>query len=176
MDRFVAGDRPPSSPKRSKMLACVDPAFDRAVVLFQDVVKILHRSMPAILLQSLLGFESHDSRWITGVLRGPARPGGAVPKGVERRVRESVGRSIRIRRVWRTTRCFRVSGSLAPVGVSSTRREQPESTVASRKRRLRKQFIKAAQVVPFCSPDAQTQLTAIKISFSISLVCAYKDS
>ena len=106
--------------------------------------------------------------------RGPARPGGAVPKGVERRVRESVGRSIRIRRVWRTTRCFRVSGSPAPVGVSSTRREQPESTVASRKRRLRKQFIKAAQVVPFCSPDAQTQLTAIKISFSISLVAHIK--
>jgi hypothetical protein len=100
--------------------------------------------------------------------------GGAL--GVERRVRESVGRSIRIRRVWRTTRCYRVSGSLASVGVSSTRREQPESTAASRKRRLRKQFIKAAQVVPFCSPNAQTQLTAIKISFSISLGCAYKDS
>ena len=56
-------------PKTIENVSLRDPAFDRAVVLFQDVVKILHRSMPAILLQSLLGFESHDSLWITGVLR-----------------------------------------------------------------------------------------------------------
>ena len=52
------------------MLACAYPALDRPMILFQNVVEILHRSMPAILLQSLLGFEPHDGRWITGVLVG----------------------------------------------------------------------------------------------------------
>src|SRR5271166_1217575 len=70
MNRFVAADRAPSSPERAKMLACAYPALDRPMILFQNVVEILHRSMPAILLQSLLGFEPHDGRWITGVLVG----------------------------------------------------------------------------------------------------------
>src|SRR5271166_4470048 len=64
MDRFVAGDRSPSSPERAKMLACAYQALDRPMILFQNIVEILHRSMPAILLQSLLGFEPHDGRWI----------------------------------------------------------------------------------------------------------------
>src|SRR5271165_1571222 len=59
---------------RAKMLACAYPALDRPMILFQDVVEILHRSMPAILLQSLLGFEPHDGRWITGVLVGVDDP------------------------------------------------------------------------------------------------------
>src|SRR5271166_3398836 len=70
MDRFVAGDRAPSSPERAKMLACAYPTLDRPMILFQNVVEILHRSMPAILFQSLLGFEPHDGRWITGVFVG----------------------------------------------------------------------------------------------------------
>src|SRR5271169_3884215 len=74
MDRFVAGDRAPSSPERAKMLACAYPALDRPMILFQNVVEILHRSMPANLLQSLLGFEPHDGRWITGVLVGVDDP------------------------------------------------------------------------------------------------------
>jgi hypothetical protein len=46
----------------------VERAFDlqaalvRPMILFQNVVEILHRSMPAILLQSLLDFEPHDGR------------------------------------------------------------------------------------------------------------------
>src|SRR5271165_6628969 len=43
MDRFVAGDRAPSSPERAKMLACAYPALDRPMILFQNVVEILHR-------------------------------------------------------------------------------------------------------------------------------------
>src|ERR1700726_5319904 len=74
MDRFVAGDRAPSSPERAKMLACAYPALDRPMILFQNVVEILHRSMPAILLQSLLGFEPHNGPWITGVLVGVDDP------------------------------------------------------------------------------------------------------
>src|SRR5260370_39001179 len=77
MDRFVAGDRAPSSPEGAKMLACAYPALDRPMILFQNVVEILDRSMPAILLQSLLGFEPHDGRWITAMLVGvddPRRP------------------------------------------------------------------------------------------------------
>jgi len=56
------------------MLACAYPAIDRPMILFQNVVEILHRSMPAILFQSLLGFEPHDGRWITGVLVGVDDP------------------------------------------------------------------------------------------------------
>jgi len=56
------------------MLACAYPALDRPMILFQNVVEILHRSMPAILLQSLRGFEPHDGRWITGVLVGVDDP------------------------------------------------------------------------------------------------------
>jgi hypothetical protein len=39
------------------MLACAHQAFDGPVILFQKIIEVLHRSMPAILLQSLLGFE-----------------------------------------------------------------------------------------------------------------------
>src|SRR6202795_1994215 len=74
MNRFVAGDRTPSSPERTKMLACAHPAFDGPVILFQDVVKVLHRSMSAVLLQSALGFELRNCRRITGVLVGVDDP------------------------------------------------------------------------------------------------------
>ena len=43
------------------MLTRADAALDRPMILFQDIVEILPRSMPAILLQSLLGFEPHDA-------------------------------------------------------------------------------------------------------------------
>src|SRR5260370_32355709 len=74
MNRFIAGDRTPSSPEGAKMLTRADTALDRPMILFQDIVEILHRSMPAIHLQSLLGFEPHDGRWITGVLVGVDDP------------------------------------------------------------------------------------------------------
>src|ERR1700688_2671640 len=56
------------------MLACAYPALDPPMILFQNVVEILHRSMPAILLQSLVGFEPHDGRWIAGVFVGVDDP------------------------------------------------------------------------------------------------------
>ena len=56
------------------MLACAHPAFDGPVILFQNIIEVLHRSMPATLLQSFLGFEPHDGRWITGVLVGVDDP------------------------------------------------------------------------------------------------------
>src|ERR1700757_3103606 len=48
MDRLVAGDRAPSSPERTKMLTGADSPLDGAVILLQDVVKILHGSMAAV--------------------------------------------------------------------------------------------------------------------------------
>jgi len=39
------------------MLACTHPAFDGPMVLFQDIIEVLHRAMPAIVRQSTLGFE-----------------------------------------------------------------------------------------------------------------------
>src|ERR1700726_268703 len=56
------------------MLACANPAFDGPVILFQDVVKVLHRSMSAVLLQSALGFELRNCRRITAVLVGVDDP------------------------------------------------------------------------------------------------------
>src|SRR5271166_1207095 len=56
------------------MLARAHPAFDGPVILFQNIIEVLHRSMPAILLQSLLGFEPHNGRRITGVLIGVDDP------------------------------------------------------------------------------------------------------
>src|SRR5271157_4305706 len=73
MNRFIAGDRTPGSPERTKMLACAHPAFDGPVILFQNIIEVLHRSMPAILHQSTREFEPHDGRWITGVLVGVDR-------------------------------------------------------------------------------------------------------
>src|SRR5271165_3740043 len=52
------------------MLARAHPAFDGSVILFQNIIEVLHGSMPAILLQSILGFEPLDGWWITGVLVG----------------------------------------------------------------------------------------------------------
>jgi hypothetical protein len=56
------------------MLAGADPAFDGPVILFENIIEVLHRSMPAILLQSTFGFELHNRRRITGVLVGVDDP------------------------------------------------------------------------------------------------------
>ena len=50
MNRFVAGDRTPSSPERTKMLACAHPAFDGPVILFQDIIEILHGTVFRVLV------------------------------------------------------------------------------------------------------------------------------
>ncbi len=57
---LIAGNCAPSAPKRSEMLTRVDPSLDRAVVLFQDVIKVLHRSMSTVLFQNTVGFELND--------------------------------------------------------------------------------------------------------------------
>jgi hypothetical protein len=57
---FVTGDGAPSSPEGAKMLTRADPAFDCPMILFQNIVEILHRSMSTVLLQSDLGFELYD--------------------------------------------------------------------------------------------------------------------
>jgi phosphate uptake regulator len=38
----------------TEMLACAHPAFDRTVVLFQNIIEVLYRSMLAVLFQSTL--------------------------------------------------------------------------------------------------------------------------
>ena len=50
MNRFVAGDRAPSSPEGAKMLACTHPAFDGPVILFQDIIEILHGTVFRVLV------------------------------------------------------------------------------------------------------------------------------
>jgi hypothetical protein len=49
MYRLVPGNRAPSSPEGAEMLTRVDPSLYRSMILFQYIVKILHRSMLAVL-------------------------------------------------------------------------------------------------------------------------------
>ena len=56
------------------MLACTHPAFDGPVILFQDVIKILHRSMSTLLFQNSAGFELNDGWRISSVLVGVDDP------------------------------------------------------------------------------------------------------
>ena len=50
------------------MLARVDPTLDRPVILFQDVVEILHGALLAVVGQIACGLEHGNGRWISGVL------------------------------------------------------------------------------------------------------------
>ena len=58
------------------MLTCVNPTLDRPVILFQDVIKILNRSVLTVLLQNTVGFELNDGRRITP-LRAYREPEGS---------------------------------------------------------------------------------------------------
>src|ERR1700693_38950 len=74
MNRLIAGDRTPSSQERPEMLTGADPALDGPVILFQDVIEELHRSMLAVLLQNTLVFELHNRRRVSGILVGGDDP------------------------------------------------------------------------------------------------------
>jgi hypothetical protein len=56
------------------MLAGTHTAFDGPVILFQDVIKILHRSMSTLLFQNSAGFELNDGWRISSVLVGVDDP------------------------------------------------------------------------------------------------------
>ena len=56
------------------MLACTHSAFDGPVILFQDVIKILHRSMSTLLFQNSARFELNDGWRISSVLVGVDDP------------------------------------------------------------------------------------------------------
>src|SRR4029077_8319577 len=70
----VAGDRAPSSPEGAKILTRAAPALDRAMILFEYIVEILHRSMSTVLLQNALGFELYNGRRVSGILVGVDDP------------------------------------------------------------------------------------------------------
>ena len=60
MDRLVACDRTPGSPKRSEMLTRVDSSLDRPVVLFQDVIQVRQWPVPTVLVQSAFSWLDSD--------------------------------------------------------------------------------------------------------------------
>ena len=70
MNRFITGDRAPCAPEGAKMLACANPTFDGPVVLFQDIIEVLYRTVLTTLLKGAFGFELRDRRRITGVVVG----------------------------------------------------------------------------------------------------------
>src|ERR1700751_1874173 len=98
MDRLVAGDRAPSSPERTKMLTGADSPLDGAVILLQDVVKILHGPMAAVFLQRSFGFELHDGRWVSCVLVGVDDPWRRMVLAAQGFGQKALGRPLH--RVW----------------------------------------------------------------------------
>ena len=70
MNRFITGDRAPCSAEGAKMLTCAKPTFDGPVVLFQDIIEVLYRTVLTILLKGAFGFEPCDRQRITSVLVG----------------------------------------------------------------------------------------------------------
>jgi hypothetical protein len=68
MNRFVTGDGAPRTPEGAEMLARVDPTLDRPVILFQDVIEILHGAVLAVVGQIACGLEHGNGGWISGVL------------------------------------------------------------------------------------------------------------
>ena len=88
----VAGDRPPGTPKRSKMLTRVDSSLDCAVVLFQNVIQVRHWSMPAIPLKGPFGFESHDRGRVRAVTVGVDDSRSRMVCSAERFGKKALGR------------------------------------------------------------------------------------
>ena len=76
MNRFVTGDGPPRTPERAEMLARVDPMLDRPVILFQDIIEILHRAVLAVVGQIACALE--HGNW-----PGIPRLFGPDPQGVK---------------------------------------------------------------------------------------------
>ena len=74
------------------MLARADPAFDGPVILLQDVVKVLHPSMSAVLLQCTFDFELRNRRRITGVLVGVDDPRRRMVRSAQRFGEEALSR------------------------------------------------------------------------------------
>jgi hypothetical protein len=56
------------------MLTRAEPTLDGPMILFQYIVEILHRSMPAILHWSPLGSELYDGWRVSGVVVGVDDP------------------------------------------------------------------------------------------------------
>ena len=71
------------------MLTRTDTALDRPMILFQDVVEILHRSMSTVLPQNTVGFELNDGWRISSVLVGIDYPRCRMARSAQRLLRES---------------------------------------------------------------------------------------
>src|ERR1700704_5019063 len=67
LHRFVSLDRSPSSPKGPKALARPHSPLDRSMVLFQDVVQVLHRSQLASPPQRAFGFQLFNDWRVRGI-------------------------------------------------------------------------------------------------------------
>src|SRR5450759_2076854 len=64
----VSLDRSPSSPKGPKALARPHSSLDRSMILFHDVVQVLHRSQLASPSQRALAFQLFHDRWVRRIL------------------------------------------------------------------------------------------------------------
>jgi hypothetical protein len=74
------------------MLAGADPALDRPMILFQNIVEILHGAMAAVFLQRSFGFELHDGRWVSCVLVGVDDPRRRMVHSAKRFGQKALGR------------------------------------------------------------------------------------
>lgn len=57
VDGFVTGEGSPGAPKRTEMLAGLNPAFDGAAVLFHRVVELTPDPIAAIFVENPVGIE-----------------------------------------------------------------------------------------------------------------------
>ena len=78
------------------MLTCVDPSLDRAVVLFQNIIQVRHRPVPAVPLKGAFGFESRDRGRVRAVTVGVDDSRRRMVCSAERFGQKALGRG----RVW----------------------------------------------------------------------------
>ena len=127
------------------MLTRTDTALDRPMILFQDIVEILHRSMSTVLFQNTVGFEFSDGWRISGVLVGIDYPRGvgwfSPPKVLVRKRSAAAASRFAERRksivgpVESTARYKYTHLPLTRTYVSSTRQESLVGLSLERKRR-----------------------------------------
>jgi hypothetical protein len=90
--RLVAGTRSPRCAERAKALLGLHAAFDRAMILLQDIVQILNRSMLATAAQGSFRLHSGNRRAVQAGLIGVDDAGWRMRGIAERLAEQALGR------------------------------------------------------------------------------------
>jgi hypothetical protein len=127
VNRFVTGQRAPSGPKGTEVLAGFDPPLDGAVILFHQIVKVTSDPVPAVFAQNPFGLELRDGGRVSPMPVGVDHPRRAVVLSAQGLGQETLG-GCRVRpatpprpgtRV-RSANTTRRPGGSAPVRIGAT--------------------------------------------------------